>query len=51
MLKIRRKEDDLFVFGYVCKFFENSGKGVFFDEEKSLILWMGDEFFFIDRFV
>ena len=49
--KNRRKEDDLLVFGYACKFFENSGKGALFDEEKSLIPWMGDESLLIDRSV
>lgn len=49
--KIRRKEDALLVFGYACKFFDSSGKGAFFNEEKSLIPWMGDESLLIDRSV
>lgn len=49
--KTRRKEDDLLVFGYACKLFQKSEKAASFDEEKSLIPWMGDESLLIDRSV
>lgn len=47
----RRKEDDLLVFGYACKLFEDREKPANFDTEKNLISWMGDESLRIDRSV
>ena len=49
--RTRRKQDDLLVFGYACKLFEDSEKAAAFDPEKSLISWMGDESLRIDRSV
>lgn len=48
--RTRRKEDDLLVFGYACKLFEDSEKASAFDPEKHLISWMGDETLRIDRY-
>ena len=49
--RARRKEDDLLIFGYACKLFEDYEKAAAFDPEKSLIPWMGDESLRIDRSV
>lgn len=47
----RKKEDDLLVFGYACTIHEDSSKALYFEQQKHLIPWMGDETFLIDRSV
>ena len=49
--RTKRKGDDLLVFGYACKLFEDNEKAAAFDPEKNLISWMGDESLRIDRSV
>lgn len=51
---LRKKDErceDLFVFGYSCKIFNDYDKALFIDQGKHLIPWMGDDTLKIDRYV
>ena len=43
------KEEELFVFGYSCKIYEDYDKSLYVDQGKHLIPWLGDESLKIDR--
>lgn len=45
------KEEELFVFGYSCKVYEDYDKSLYIDQGKHLIPWLGDDTLKIDRFV
>ncbi|XP_032239150.2 splicing factor, suppressor of white-apricot homolog [Nematostella vectensis] len=45
-----RKDDELFVFGYGCKLFEDFEKAEFMEQGKHLIEWPGDDSLLIDRY-
>lgn len=49
--KVIDEKEELFVFGYVCKFFRDDEWVLFIDKGFYLILWMGDDKLLIDRFV
>lgn len=44
------KEEELFVFGYSCKVYEDYDKSLYIDQGKHLIPWLGDDTLKIDRF-
>lgn len=44
------KEEELFVFGYSCKIYEDYDKSLYVDQGKHLIPWLGDETLKIDRY-
>lgn len=45
------KEEELFVFGYSCRVYEDYDKSLYIDQGKHLIPWLGDDTLKIDRFV
>ncbi|XP_065201078.1 protein suppressor of white apricot [Planococcus citri] len=44
------KDEELFVFGYSCKVYEDYDKSLYVDQGKHLIPWLGDESLKIDRY-
>lgn len=49
--KKENKDEELFVFGYSCKIYEDYEKSLYVDQGKHLIPWLGDDSLKIDRYV